>query len=76
MSTLPQFRAGEPTPTRYGLCVLLGLIGVYVAGATIQAGATTPIGLFAIGTGVTSGAVWLALAYLEAGDLDESEVSR
>jgi len=27
MSTLPQFRAGEPTPTRYGLCVLLGLIG-------------------------------------------------
>ena len=76
MSTLPQFRAGEPTPARYGVCVLLGLIGTFVAGATVQAGATTPVGLFAIGAGIASGVVWFGLAFLEAGDLDDDGVLR
>lgn len=76
MSTLPQFRAGGPTPARYGVCVLLGLIGIFVAGTTAQAGATTPVGLITIGAGVLSGAMWFGLAWIVAGDLDELEASR
>jgi len=76
MSTLPQFRAGEPTPADYGVCVLLGLIGIFVAGATFQAGAISPLGLFAIGAGVLSSAVWFGLAWFVAGDLDDMEGER
>jgi len=76
MSTLLQFGAGEPTPARYGVSVLFGLIGIFVAGATLQVGATTPIGLFAVVTGLISGAGWFVLAWLDARALDEREVER
>jgi len=76
MSVLPQFRAGEPTPARYGVCVLLGLIGIFVAGAMIQSGANTPVGLFAIGASLIGGAGWFVLAWLEAAQLDALEGGR
>jgi len=56
--------------------VLFGLIGIFVAGATLQVGATTPIGLFAVVTGLISGAGWFVLAWLDARALDEREVER
>jgi hypothetical protein len=76
MSVLPQFRAGEPTPARYGVCVLLGLIGIFVAGAMFQSGASTPVGLFAFGASLIGGAGWFGLAWLEATELDELEGGR
>jgi len=76
MSALSQFRVEEPTSARYGKCVLLGLIGTFVAGAMLQTGVSTPLGLFAAGTGLTAAVGWFGLAWIEASQLDELEGNR
>jgi len=76
MSALSQFRVEEPTLTRYGVCVLLGLIGTFVAGATFQTGVSTPLRLFAVGTGLIAAIGWFGFAWIEASQLDELEEDR